>query len=120
MKGYSKFGEVGHDVPQWLQDLLIQFKKGLTPPPHPIGDKALLYNKTTGLVDWVSLGTAMSISSTSVVLATGATASLAIDEVLDDVWPIGGVFISINNVNPGNVSVLGFGTWSFLGTLTTS
>lgn len=75
MKGYSKFGNVGTDIPQWEQDFLTQIKRGLTPPTHPIADKILIYNKATGLTDWVSVGTAISLSSSGVVVAMPSVSS---------------------------------------------
>lgn len=111
MKGTRRLPDIGINVPAWAQDFMVAIKKMLTPPTFPQADKVLLYNATTGLTDWVSLASNITVSSGSnPELATPpVTVNPPPFDDMEEDYPVGAVAFT-TGINP---SVLyGVGIWS--------
>ncbi len=111
MKGTRKLPDIGINVPAWAQDFMVAIKKMLTPPKFPEADKVLLYNSSTGLTDWVSLASNITVSSGSnpQVGVPPVTVNPPPFDDMEEDYPVGAVAFT-TGVNPQ--VLYGVGTWS--------
>ena len=110
MKGTRKLPSIGINVPSWAQEFMTAVKQMLTPPAFPEGDKILVYNASTRLTDWVSLGSSITISD-----GTNGTVDVPVvinpppfNDAEDD-YPVGAVAFT-TGINPQ--VLYGVGIWS--------
>jgi hypothetical protein len=84
-----KLPEVGTDGPMWVQRFATAVKNLLSPPPYPQDDRILLRRGAKATMEWVGLGTGLTISSTSTSpILTTSTQGLWLSETVAVTFPV--------------------------------
>jgi len=110
MKGTRRLPIIGTDIPAWAQEFMTAVKTMLTAPAYPQTDKVLLYNHSTGITDWVSISSSLTVTD-----GQNSTISVPVNpppfDDMEEDYPVGAVALTMGQ-NPNTLYAVG--VWSAL------